>query len=88
VAAISSPSTACRALTIVRGGGDARDFRLNVAPILNLAARPPPNSWRPRAFNAHVKSIRLGDIDVLNSGLHLQRASRPLEVVIGTTPAR
>ena len=68
------------------------DFRLNVAPILNLAARPPgpPNFQVPPSLqHAYVKSIRLGDVDVLNSGLRLQGApAGQLEIVIGTAPRR
>src|SRR6185295_7294936 len=66
------------------------DFRLNVAPILNLAPRPPgpPNFPVPASLaHAYVKSIRLGEIDVLNSGLRLQGApAGQLDVVIGTAP--
>ena len=66
------------------------DFRLNVAPLLNLAPRPPgpPNLRVPPSLqNAYVKSIRLGEVDVLNSGLRLQGApAGQLEIVIGTTP--
>jgi hypothetical protein len=66
------------------------DFRLNVAPILNLAARTPgPPNFRvpPSLQNAYVKSMRLDDADVLNSGLHLKGpVTAPLEIVIGTTP--
>ena len=66
------------------------DFRLNVAPLLNLAARPPgPPNFRvpPSLQNAYVKSIRLGDVDVLNGGLRLQGApAGQLEIVIGTAP--
>jgi hypothetical protein len=67
------------------------DFRLNVAPILNLAGRPPgpPNFQVPPSLQrAYVKSIRLGDADVLNSGLRLQGApAGQLEIVIGTAPS-
>jgi hypothetical protein len=66
------------------------DFRVNVAPILNLAARTPgPPNFRvpPSLQNAYVKSIRLDDADVLNSGLHLKGpVAARLEIVIGTTP--
>jgi hypothetical protein len=66
------------------------DFRLNIAPILNLATRAPgpPNIRVPPSLQgAYVKSIRLGDIDVLNGGLRLQGApAGQLEVVIGTAP--
>ncbi len=66
------------------------DFRVNVAPLLNLTARPPgpPNFRVPQSLqNAYVKSIRLGDVDVLNGGLRLQGApAGQLEIVIGTAP--
>jgi hypothetical protein len=58
--------------------------------MLNLAARPPgpPNFQVPPSLQrAFVKSIRLGDVDVLNDGLRLQGppAGR-LEIVLGTAP--
>ncbi|MEO8258621.1 MAG: hypothetical protein ABI868_14835 [Acidobacteriota bacterium] len=66
------------------------DFRLNVAPLLNLSPRPPgpPNATVPPGLqNAYVKTIRLGEIDVLNAGIRLAGApAGRLEVVIGTTP--
>jgi hypothetical protein len=66
------------------------DFQLNVAPILNLAVRPPgpPNFQVPSSLQrAYVKSIRLGDFDVLNNGLRLQGApAGRLDIVIGTAP--
>jgi hypothetical protein len=66
------------------------DFRINVAPILNLAARPPgPPNLRvpPKLQGAYIKSIRLGDADVLNGGLRLQAPpAGQLEIVIGTAP--
>ena len=41
----------------------------------------------PSLQRAYVKSIRLGDVDVLNSGLRLQGApAGQLEIVIGTAP--
>jgi hypothetical protein len=43
----------------------------------------PPPAWQ----NVYVKSIRLGDRDVLSEGLHLERPSDvPLEIVIGANP--
>ena len=61
------------------------DYRINVAPILNLGPGPPI----PQALqNAYVKSIRLGDADVLNEGLQIgaQAPDRPLVIVVGTSP--
>jgi hypothetical protein len=73
-------------LTLSAGRGD---FRLNISPLLNV-----PGSFRmPQAnppsslSSLYVKSVRLGDVDVLNGGLHLDgRPNAPLEIVIGTTP--
>jgi hypothetical protein len=63
------------------------NFRVNLAPILNVtASRYEPPAWRALQ-NAYVKSIRLGNADVLNAGLRLDRApSASLEVVIATNP--
>ena len=47
---------------------------MNVAPFLNLAPglAEVPGAC-PKGFeNAYVKSIRLGEIDVLNGGVHLE----------------
>jgi hypothetical protein len=60
------------------------DFRIDISPFLNIGQRFPiqlPQSLQ----NAYVKSIRLGNIDVLNNGLHLEkRPEERLEVVLGT----
>jgi hypothetical protein len=63
------------------------DFRVNIAPILNVTpSRYAPPTWTALR-NAYVKSIRLGNADVLNAGLHLDRPpSASLEVVIATNP--
>src|SRR6202030_2834833 len=63
----------------------AGDFRINIAPILNVASA---RSQPPAALqNAYVKSIRLGNTDVLNGPIHLDRQpSAALEVVIATNP--
>jgi hypothetical protein len=63
------------------------DFRLNLQPVLNIA----PPAFGPKLpaslQNAYVKSIRLGEADVLNGVLRLERPpSAPLEIVIGTNP--
>jgi protocatechuate 3,4-dioxygenase beta subunit len=65
----------------------AGDFRINIAPILNVT----PSRYAPpsaAAFQgAYVKSIRLGNADVLNAGLHLEGPpSAALEVVIASNP--
>jgi len=75
------------ALTISAGRGD---FRLNVAPLLivpGASAVPPRLVGQLPVSNLYVKSVRLGDADVLNGGLHLEGPpTASLEVVIGTTP--
>jgi hypothetical protein len=64
----------------------AGDFRINIAPILNLTSQR-VGSPLPGLQNAYVKSIRLGNADVLNGTLHLDRPpSAALEVVIATNP--
>jgi hypothetical protein len=65
----------------------AGDFRVNIAPILNVTpSRHAPRTWTA-LHNAYVKSIRLGNADVLNAGLHLDRPpSSSLEVIIATNP--
>jgi hypothetical protein len=71
-------------LTASRG-----DFRLNVSPLLNVpGAFPVPARQTPGTrSNLYVKSVRLGNADVLNGGLHFDdRPDAPLEIVIGTTP--
>jgi len=67
--------------------GGIGDFRVNAAPILNLSPSRFPETVPPVLQNAYVKSIRLGNVDVLNAGLHLERAPEvPLEIVLGTNP--
>jgi len=65
------------------------DFRINIAPLLTIpgVALGPPRPGSPALPNFYVKSIKLGSVDVLNGGLHLDgRPDAPLEIVIGTTP--
>ncbi len=47
-----------------------------------------PQANPPASLSSlYVKSVRLGDADVLNGGLHLDgRPDAPLDIVIGTTP--
>jgi hypothetical protein len=70
--------------TIPASGGD---YRINIAPILNVTpARFGSPLWAALQ-NVYVKSIRLGNADVLNGTLHLERPpSAMLEVVIATNP--
>jgi hypothetical protein len=67
------------------------DYRVNVAPFLNLA----PGLGRfmvsvPKGFEqAYVKSIRLGALDALNERLHLEGpTASPLEIVLGMNPGK
>lgn len=62
-------------------------YHLYLPPMFSFLAGAlpvePPPQWR----NVYVKSIRLGDRDVLSEGLHLERPSDvPLEIVIGANP--
>jgi hypothetical protein len=73
-----------RSFTIQAGRGD---FRVAVAPLLSLsgAFRFPPMSNVSTLKDLFVKSIRLGDVDVLDNGLHLDGPTQQtLEIVIGT----
>jgi hypothetical protein len=64
------------------------NFRVNVAPILNLPATLPSFvRVAPSLERAYVKSIRLGSADILNDGLRLTRpVENRLEIVVGTDP--
>ena len=73
-------------LTVSAGRGD---FRLNISPLLNVPGSfQSPQANPPASLsNLYVKSVRLGEADVLNGGLHLDgRPDAPLDIVIGTTP--
>jgi hypothetical protein len=63
----------------------AGDYRVNIAPLLNVTpVRIPMTTLPPALQNAYVKSIRMGNMDVLNGTLHLEsKPSAPLDVVIG-----
>jgi hypothetical protein len=63
----------------------AGDYRVNIDPLLNFVPPRVSISSLPAALqNAFVKSIRLGNTDVLNGPLHIEgKPSSPLEVVIG-----
>ena len=62
-------------------------FRIGVAPVLNVIGAFPFPSPLPAAMtDLYVKSIRLGDVDVLNAPLHLEGpVQESLEIVIGTS---
>jgi hypothetical protein len=71
------------------GGILAGNYRVVVEPILQPRSEPgrilPPLPGPLQ--NAYVKSIRLGDRDVLNDGLPLHgQFQEPLEIVVGTNP--
>lgn len=65
------------------------DYRVLVTPLL---APPNPDHVSPPTLpvalqNLYVKSIRMGDLDLLNDRLRLQDQPRdPLTIVIGTRP--
>ncbi|MBI4474606.1 MAG: carboxypeptidase regulatory-like domain-containing protein, partial [Acidobacteria bacterium] len=61
------------------------NYRINLAAILNLA---PTTTTLPAALqNAYVKSIRYGDLDVLNDVLRIEGPpTDSLTIVIGTNP--
>jgi hypothetical protein len=62
----------------------AGNYRVNIAPLLNVASLRMPASLPPGLQNAFVKSIRLGSTDVLNGTLHIEgKPSAQLEIVIG-----
>ena len=71
-----------RSFTVSASSGD---YRMNIAPILNLTR--PRGGPPPALENAYVKSIRLGNTDILNGTLHLEaQPTATLEVVIATNP--
>src|SRR6185295_10541551 len=64
------------------------DYRIYVPPILNpINGTEPPNNQPAQWQGAYVKSIHLGDIDVLNNGLKYDpHPDDILKVVIGINP--
>jgi hypothetical protein len=76
--------------TFTLGGvPSAGDYRVIVAPILTSATPPDSNpTVIPPAFQSlYVKSIRMGDVDVLNDRLHLENLPRdPMIIVLGSNP--
>ncbi len=68
-------------ITVEAGVGD---YRMNIAPILN--ANGSSTVFVPGDLqDMYVKSIRLGNIDVLNNGLHLEGPpTATFDIVIGT----
>src|SRR5205814_2285582 len=67
--------------------GSAGDFRVNIDPILSLVPSNFPVKLPATLQSAYVKSIRLANVDALNTGLHLEKAPEvPLEIVLGNNP--
>jgi Carboxypeptidase regulatory-like domain len=65
----------------------AGDYRVNIAPILNVIRPRFVASPSAALQSAYVKSIRMGNTDVLNGTLRLEGPpSSTLEVVIATNP--
>ena len=63
------------------------DYRVNIPPIWNVAPQPAPPKLPTALQNVYVKSIRMGAVDVSNTGLHLEKPPQsPLEIVLGTNP--
>jgi len=61
----------------------AWDYSVLVYPLMT-AAGSAPAALPPALQNAYVKSIRMGETDVLNGGLRLAgQTQEPLEIVIG-----
>src|SRR5262249_53856610 len=65
----------------------AGDFRVNIAPILNVTPKPFTVEATAALRDTYVKSIRFGNTDVLNTALHLERPTDSLlEIVLGGRP--
>jgi len=86
VAGVSPQPDGTFTLTGVPASGD---YRVIVVPILTSATPPDsaPTVIPPAMQSLYVKSIRMGDVDVLNDRLHLESLSRePMIIVIGSNP--
>jgi hypothetical protein len=63
------------------------DYHIYVNPIFTALQGANPVNAAPQWLGAYVKSMKLGDVDVMNGGLHLERAPEgPLSIVIGANP--
>jgi protocatechuate 3,4-dioxygenase beta subunit len=64
------------------------DYRVNVAPFLTASPTPGGSLNLPKSLEAaYLKSLRLGNVDVLNRGVRLEgRPEAALDIVIGTRP--
>jgi hypothetical protein len=86
VAGVSPQPDGSFTITGVPASGD---YRVLVAPLLASATPPDgtPTPVPPALQKLYVKSIRMGDVDVLNDRLHLENLSRdPMMIVIGSNP--
>ena len=62
----------------------AGEYQVEVSPIMPQYTGAPPPAGPKSLQDAYVKSIRMGEVDVLNGLLHVEGPlSGPLEVVIG-----
>jgi len=62
-------------------------YRVIVTPLLGPPTLPDGVPFVPPALqNAYVKSMRVGDIDVLKDGLRLDHGIDDLRIVVGTNP--
>src|SRR4030095_5967347 len=63
------------------------NYHVYVSPILQPLNGANPMNIAPAWQGAYVKSMRLGDVDVLTGGLRLERQpAAPLSIVIGANP--
>ena len=88
VTGVSSQADGTFTITGVPASGD---YRVLVTPLLTSATPPgsTPATIPPALQSLYVKSIRMGDVDVLNDRLHLENLSRdPLLIVLGSNPGK
>jgi len=63
------------------------DYSVYVTPILTALQGNNPINRPPVWLNAYIKSMRLGDVDILNGGLHFESPpNAALDIVIGANP--
>ena len=79
----ANPQVDPPALTNISPG----DYHVYMTPLFTFLAGAMPVGVPTQWQSVDVKSIRMGDTDVLSEGLHLERQSYvPLEIVIGANP--
>jgi hypothetical protein len=62
-------------------------YHVYLNPLLSPLQGANPVTSQPAWQGAYVKSMRMGDVDVLNAGLRLERQpDAPLDIVIGANP--